>query len=91
MPKQIRSDPGTVFTSEEFKTFCRKFQINHITCPMRDQRGIGKMERLIRTINERLRTNKNLVLKKDKPGLSEILYAQRVREKADGRSPFEDL
>ena len=87
IPKQIRSDPGTVFTSEEFKTFCRNFQINHVTCPVRDHRGNGKIERLIRTINERLRTNKNIVLKKDKSGLSEILYALRMGEKADGTSP----
>ena len=91
IPKQIRSDQGTVFTSEEFKTFCRNFQINHVTCPVRDHRGNGKIKRLIRAINERLRTNKNIVLKKDKSGLSENLYALRMREKADGTSPFEKL
>ena len=58
---------------------------------MRDHRGNGKIERLIRTINERLRTNKNIVLKKDKSGLSEILYALRMGQKADGTSPFEKL
>ena len=89
--KQIRSDPGTAFTSEEFKTFCPNFQINHVTCPVRDHRGNGKIERLIRTINERLRTNKNIVLKKDNSGLSEISYALRMGEKADGKSPFEKL
>ena len=58
---------------------------------MRDHRGNGKIERLIRTINERLRTNKNIVLKKDKSGLSEILYALRMGEKADGKPSFENL
>ena len=56
---------------------------------MRDHRGNGKIERLIRTINERLRTNQNIVVKKDNSGLSEILYALRTGKKADGKSPFE--
>ena len=77
IPKQIRSVPGSVFTSEEYKTFCQKFQIKHVTCLVRDHRGNGKIERLIRTLNERLRTNRNIILKKDKSGLSEILYALR--------------
>ena len=54
IPKQIRTDPGTVFTSEEFKSFFSQFQIKPITCPVRDHRGNGKIERLIRTIYERL-------------------------------------
>ena len=58
---------------------------------MRDHRGNGKLERLIRTINERLRTNENIVLKRDKTAHSEILNALRMREKADGKSPFENL
>ena len=91
IPKQIRSDPGTVFTSEKFGELCRQFQIKHVTCPVRDHRGNGKIERLIRTINEQLRTNKNIVLKRDKLGLSEILYALRMGEKASGKSPFESL
>ena len=91
IPKQIRSDPGSVSTSEEFKTFCQKFQIKHVTFPVRDQRGNGKIERLIRTLNERLRTNRNIILKKDKSGLSEILHALRMGKKADGKSPFEKL
>ena len=89
--KQIRTDLGTAFTSEKFKAFCNQFQIKHITCPVRDHRGNGKIERLIRTINERLRTNKNIVPKREKSRLSEILYALRTGQKADGKSPFEKL
>ena len=55
---------------------------------MRDHRGNGKIERLIRTINERLRTNKQIFLTKDKSGLSKILYSLRVNKKKDGSSPF---
>ena len=75
IPKQIRSDPDSGFTGEEF----------------RDHRGNGKIERLIRTLNERLRTKRNIILKKDKSGLSEILYALGMGKKADGKSAFEKL
>ena len=89
VPQKIRTDPGTVFVSEAFVQFCKQFGIEHKTCPVRDHRGNGKIERLIRTINERLRTNKQIILTKVKSGLSEILYALRVSKKKDSRSPFE--
>ena len=53
IPKQIRTDPGTAFTSKEFKKFCEKYFIKHIKCPVNDHKGNGKVERLMRTINER--------------------------------------
>ena len=89
VPKKIRTDPGTVFVSEEFARFCRQFGIEHIICPVRDHRGNGKIERLIRTINERLRTKKQIIVTKDQSGLSEILYALRIGKKKDCSSPFE--
>ena len=78
-----------MFVSEAFTQFCRQFGIEHITCPIRDHRGNGKIERLIRTIIERLRANKQIILSKDKTGLSEILYSVRISKKKDGKSPFE--
>ena len=89
MPKKIRTDPVTVFTSEQFARFCTQVGIEHITCPVRDHRGNGKIERLIRRIIERLRTNKQIIVTKEQSGLSEILYALRVNKKKDGTSPFE--
>ena len=65
--------------------------MKHLTCPVRDHRGSGKMERLIQTNNTRLRKNKSIILKRDQSGLSEILYALRTGQKADGKSPFEKL
>ena len=44
---------------------------------MLSKRPKGKVERLIRTINERLRANKNIILEQDNTGLSEMLYALR--------------
>ena len=89
IPKIIRTDPATIFRSRKFKEFCNKWLIKHIECPISDHRGNGKIERLIRTINERLRTNKEIVVKRDKSGLSEILFALRMNPSRTGKSPFE--
>ena len=77
IPKQIRTDPGTAFTSHKLEEFCEKFFIKHVKCPVNDHKGNGKVERLRRTINKRLRANKNIILEKDNTGLSEMLYALR--------------
>ena len=73
--QKIRTDPGTAFTSNKVKQFCQKYFIQHIKCPIHDHRGDGKVETLIRTINER--TNKRIILDKENTGLSEILYPKR--------------
>ena len=75
--KQIRTDPGTAFTSNEFRKSSEKYFIKHVKCPLNDHKGNGNVEQLIRTINERLRANKNIILEKDNTGLSELLYALR--------------
>ena len=89
IPKRTRTDPGTAFKSEKFKQFCKEKFINHVICPIRDHRGNGKVERMIRTINERLRTNKNILVSKDKSGISNILFALRSEKGYDGKSAFE--
>ena len=61
IPHRIRTDPGTAFTSEKFQNSCEEYLIKHITCPIQDHRGNGKVERLIRTVNERLTANKNII------------------------------
>ena len=43
---------------------------------------------MIRTINEKLRTNKNILVSKDKSGLSNILFALRSEKEIDGKSAF---
>ena len=89
IPKRIRTDPGTAFKSEKFKQFCERYSIEHIICPVRDHRGNGKAERMIRTINERLRTNKKIVVEHETSGLSKILFALRSEKGVDGKSAFE--
>ena len=88
-PRQIRTDPGTVFKSKKFQEFCQKYFIKHVICPIHDHRGNGKVERLIGTINERLRANQRIVLDKDNTGLSELLYALRTAPKENKISPAE--
>ena len=86
--KKIRTDPVTVFVSEAFIQFCEKFGTNHIICPIRDHKGNGKIEQLIRTINDRLRTNRRIILNKDKSGMSEILYSLRISKKGTENCPL---
>ena len=47
------------------------------------------MERLLRTINERLRANKKILITKDNTGISEILFALRMNPSATKKSPYE--
>ena len=56
---------------------------------MYDHRGNGKVERLIGTVNERLRANKKIVLNKDNTRLSELLYALRTAPNENEKSPAE--
>jgi len=61
--------------SKMFKQFCTEKFIEHRKCPIRDHRGNGKVERMIRTINERLRTNREIIVERGNQGISEILFA----------------
>ena len=75
IPKRIRTDPGTVFKGEKLQQFCRESFIQHIICPIRDHRGNGKVGRMIRTLNKRIRANREIVVQKDTSGLANILLA----------------
>ena len=89
IPKRIRTDPGTVFKGEKFQRFCVERYIQHVICPIRDHRGNGKVERMIRTLNERLRTNRKVVVEKNTSGLSNILFALRTEKGVDNTSAYE--
>ena len=75
----------------DFKEFCRKRYIEHLECPIKDHKGNGKIERLIRAINERFRTNKEVVIKRGKSGLSEILFALRMNPSAKKNPRTKDI
>ena len=44
---------------------------------------------MIRTINERLKTNKNILVSKDKSGIPNILFGLRSKKGCGGKSAFE--
>ena len=89
IPKQIRAEQGIAFKSETSRQNCKKTFNKHIICPVRDHRGNGKVEGMIRTINERLRKNKKIVVKSGKSEISNILFALRSEKGEDGKSAFE--
>ena len=73
----------------EFKALREEFRIRHITCPVYDHRGNGKVEKLIRTINERLRANPELLVERQNKLIYQLVSALRVNKGKDGKSPFE--
>ena len=64
IPKRIHTDSATIFRDETFKQLCQEQFIQHIECSLYDHRGNGKVERLIRTINEGLRADKSIITEK---------------------------
>ena len=90
IPEVIRTNPGSIFKSKSFKEFGKRRLIQHVECPIRRHRGNGKIKRLIITINERLRTTKQKLLKPDNSGLSEILVALRMCPTINGETPMRD-
>ena len=85
IPRQIRTDPGTAFTSKKFEEiFYKTYNLPH-----NRPQGKWKFERLIRTITEILRTNKRIVLQKGNTELSEVLYTLRSTPKVNKITPAE--
>ncbi len=56
LPKAIRSDQGTAFTSDETHQWCEKHSVKQIYSPVGDHRGTGLVERLIKTLRSRIGT-----------------------------------
>ena len=89
--KRIWTDPVTIFRGEKSKEFCKNHFITHIECPIQDHRGNGKVERLIRTISERIRAEKTIITEKRNAGLTRLLFALRTAVTANRNSPFENV
>ncbi len=54
LSKHIRSDQGTAFTAHELKSWCHRHNVRLSFSPVADYRGTGLVERLIRTLRERV-------------------------------------
>ena len=91
IPKRIRTDPATSFRGERFKQFCTQHFIKHIECPIRDHRGNGKIERLIRTINERISAEKSIITEKGNAGINRLLFALRTTAATNSISLLEKV
>ena len=91
IPRTIRTDQGTGFISKEVREFCHEHNIKVIFSPVGDHRATGLVERLIRTIKERL-----LVMAQERPkpslesALLKIIKCLRtVTQQSLNCSPFE--
>ncbi len=54
LPRRIRSDQGSAFTSDLISQWSQINNVGHIFSPIGDHRGSGQVERLIRTLRTRL-------------------------------------
>ena len=92
VPRTIRTDQGTCFTSNTFVKYCKDLNIEQLFSPVDDHRATGQVERIIRVLKERLTCMKNddnhkFNLKHD---CAEITAALRlVRNRNTGIVPFE--
>ena len=91
IPRTIRTDQGSSFVSKEVREFCHEHNIKVIFRPVGDHRATGLVERLIRTIKERL-----LVMAQERPkpslesALLKIIKCLRtVTQQSLNCSPFE--
>ena len=91
IPRKIRTDQGSGFISKEVQEFCQEQNINVIFSPVGGHRATGLVERLIRTIKERL-----LVMAQENPkpsleiALLKIIKRLRtVTKQSLNCSPFE--
>ena len=76
---------------QKIQRVCTNHFFTHIECPIRDYRGNGKIESLIRTMNERNRAEKTIITEKGNAGLTRLLFALRIAATANGSSPFENV
>ena len=91
IPRTIRTDQGSGFISKEVREFCHEQNINVIFSPVGDHRATGLVERLIRTIKERLMV---MAQENRKPPpeialLKIIKCLRRVTQQSLNCSPFE--
>ena len=90
LPKSIRADHGSCFTSFDFRNFCEKKNIKLILCTVGDHRSNGVVERLIYTVKAKLLA---MSFNDPKPSLNtaidKIIWNIRsTKQSSIGCSPF---
>ena len=91
IPRTIRTDQGFNFISKEVREFCHEHKIKVIFSPVGDHKATGLVERLIRTIKEKLLV---MAQKQPKPSLETALLKiiknlRTVTQQSLNCSPFE--
>ena len=86
IPQRIRTEPGTAFKSQKFRQFFEANYTKHLVCPIKDHQGNGKVERMITTLNERLREDSK---ERNNKNLSKTFLALRTAIANDRKSVFE--
>lgn len=64
-PELIVSDNAKEFTSEEFKKFCERNEINHYKTSIESHNSNGRIERVIKTVRDALFKNKGENIEED--------------------------
>ena len=85
----MRIYQATVFMGNEFKNFREEFVIRHIVFTVYDHKRNGKVERLIRTVNEGLTASSEMLAEKQNKYFYQLENALRTSKGKDGKSPFE--
>ena len=57
--------------------FVKETTLANRVCSIRDHRGNGRVERMVRTVNERLRSDEEIVQSQENAGLSIVFFAVR--------------
>ena len=89
IPQKLRTDQATVLMGNEFRQFGKELGMRHVVCPIFDHRGNGKTERLVRTINERLRANPEVLTEKQNKLFYKLMSALRTNKGKNRKSSFE--
>ena len=84
IPKTLVSDNGTMFTAEEFKTYCSSLNIEHITTPVYHPRSNGQVERMVDTFKRSLKKNQGMDT--DEKAIQTFLAVYRVTPNPNNRT-----
>ena len=76
LPNQIVSDNGPQFVSKEFKSFCKRNGIVHITVPRYHQSSNGEAERFVQTVKKGLKRSQTKRVD-FRENLENFMFAQR--------------
>ena len=75
LPRKVVTDNGSLFTSEEFRTFMSENGITHVTTTLYHPSSNGLAERALQTVKRELKATKGESLQQR---LSKFLFTYRI-------------